>query len=375
MKKKIIAILLCGMLASSMLTACGNKNADKEPSVSSEKEAAQTLENGLPEDARSMEHVLEALADVGYESGNEYAVWDEDYFWNACAYLVNEDGTANGDGEKTDSGIQMPEDRVKEYANALFGAYDGNAKDLPDIPEGMDNVSLDLGTGKYIFAEIDTDAYDLEIKECTDNQDGTYEITGSLRKASDGEDAADFSAAMQGTSYESSGDLHYRYMITTFEITERYSSESQDQQKPSENDTAGDSENTGGNQSGEQDAQDDGSQSETSQKDPGDTSQGQSGSASQGSSNTGRQITKDQAMALVEKQFGANGETDPETGNVNTYAYEGIATVNGSKYYNFRMSWLVEDHVSYLNNIFVSMDGSQILEGSRGTDGNWEIYE
>lgn len=66
MKKKIIAILLCGMLASSMLTACGNKNADKEPSVSSEKEAAQTLENGLPEDARSMEHVLEALADVGY---------------------------------------------------------------------------------------------------------------------------------------------------------------------------------------------------------------------------------------------------------------------------------------------------------------------
>ncbi|HIZ07775.1 MAG TPA: hypothetical protein IAA08_07570, partial [Candidatus Eubacterium avistercoris] len=135
------------------------------------------------------------------------------------------------------------------------------------------------------------------------------------------------------------------------------------------------SENTGGSQSGEQDAQDDGSQSETSQKDPGDTSQGQSGSTSQGSSNTGKQITKDQAMALVEKQFGANGETDPETGNVNTYAYEGIATVNGSKYYNFRMSWLVEDHVSYLNNIFVSMDGSQILEGSRGTDGNWEIYE
>ncbi|HIZ06706.1 MAG TPA: hypothetical protein IAA08_02080, partial [Candidatus Eubacterium avistercoris] len=228
MKKKIIAILLCGMLASSMLTACGNKNTDKEPSVSSEKETTQTLENGLPEDARSMEHVLEALADVGYESGNEYAVWDEDYFWNACAYLVNEDGTANGDGGKTDSGIQMPEERVKEYANALFGAYDGNAKDLPDIPEGMDNVSLDLGTGKYIFAEIDTDAYELEVKECTDNQDGTYEITGSLRKASDGEDAADFSAAMQGTSYESSGDLHYRYMITTFEITERYSSESQD---------------------------------------------------------------------------------------------------------------------------------------------------
>ena len=374
MKKRIVAVLLCGMLAASMLTACGNKNTKEDLSVSAEKENTETLENGLPKDAQSMEHVLEALAADGYETDSEYAVWNSDYFWNACAYLVNKDGAANG-GQETDNGIQMPEASVKECANALFGAYDGNAKDLPDIPEGMKNVSLDLGTGEYLFAKADTDTWELEVSECTDNQDGTYEITGSLLDAASKEPAADFSASMQGTSYEASEDAHYHYMITTFEITQRYEIGSQDQQKPqepsdNEGDTAGDTDtgNTGDSQSG------DTSSDKGSSGDSSDTSKDQTGT-SQNTGNTGKQITKEEAMALVEKQFGANGETDPETGNVNTYAYEGTATVNGTKYYNFRMSWLVEDHVSYLNNIFVSMDGSQILEGSRGADGNWEIYD
>lgn len=363
MKKKTVAVLLCTVLAASMLSACGKKESEQETSVSSQEEQKETLENGLPADAETMEHVLQALAVTSYETGSDYAVWDDTYFWNVCGYLINEDGISAGAEEKDDS-IVMSQDSVKEYANALFGAYDGNVKDLPDIPETMENVSFDETAGEYTFQKTDTEEFELEVNSCIDNQDGTYEITGTLSSASGEKPAADFTAGMQETSYEGKQDLIYHYMVTTFEITQKYSDDQQEQTDTEENDQDN---NTDSSQPDDNNSQNGNSQNQESQD------QDSQNNSSQGN-NSGKQISKDQALALVEKEFGADGEEDPSTGYVNTYGYEGTTTINGKKYYNFRMSWLVEDHVSYLNNIFVSMDGSEILEGGKGSDGGWEIY-
>ena len=46
-----------------------------------------------------------------------------------------------------------------------------------------------------------------------------------------------------------------------------------------------------------------------------------------------------------------------------SYGYEGTVTLDGTEYYNYRVSWLVDgDHMSYLTNYLVSTDGRVVQE-------------
>lgn len=69
-------------------------------------------------------------------------------------------------------------------------------------------------------------------------------------------------------------------------------------------------------------------------------------------------ISKEEAQKILENKYGTK---DSETGNIISYAY--LATVkekNGKEYYCFRQSWIVEEHTSFLQNIFISLDGKNI---------------
>lgn len=71
-------------------------------------------------------------------------------------------------------------------------------------------------------------------------------------------------------------------------------------------------------------------------------------------------ITQEEALALVEDHF---GEKDEATGNTFSIGFEDMVTLDGVEYYNFRVSWLVNgDHVSYLTNYLVSLDGKEMKE-------------
>ena len=71
-------------------------------------------------------------------------------------------------------------------------------------------------------------------------------------------------------------------------------------------------------------------------------------------------ITQEEALALAENHF---GEKDQATGNTFSIGFESMVTVDGVEYYNVRVSWLVNgDHMSYLTNYLVSLDGKERKE-------------
>ena len=70
-------------------------------------------------------------------------------------------------------------------------------------------------------------------------------------------------------------------------------------------------------------------------------------------------ITAEEGAAILEAQLGT---VDAATGNAMSYGYEGTLTLDGVDYYNYRVSWLVGDHLSYLTNYLVSTDGLVVQE-------------
>lgn len=77
-------------------------------------------------------------------------------------------------------------------------------------------------------------------------------------------------------------------------------------------------------------------------------------------------ITVEQAQTMIEEMFGTHDET---TGNSMTYVY--ITTIkdsNGKQYYYFRESWVIDDnHLSFLQNVFVSIDATLVYTNSETT--------
>lgn len=75
-------------------------------------------------------------------------------------------------------------------------------------------------------------------------------------------------------------------------------------------------------------------------------------------SSASENITKEQAEEILNDKFGT---TDKETGYTISYDYMAkIKDENGNEYYAFRQTWLVNDHSSFLKNIFISLDGKDI---------------
>lgn len=71
-------------------------------------------------------------------------------------------------------------------------------------------------------------------------------------------------------------------------------------------------------------------------------------------------ITTDEGAQVLEALLGSEDEA---TGNLMSYGYEGTVTIEDTDFYNYRVSWLVDhDHLSYLTNYLVSLDGKIVQE-------------
>lgn len=69
-------------------------------------------------------------------------------------------------------------------------------------------------------------------------------------------------------------------------------------------------------------------------------------------------ISKEEAQKILENKYGTK---DSETGNIISYSYLAkVKDKNENEYYYFRQSWIVEEHTSFLQNIFISLDGKTI---------------
>lgn len=81
-------------------------------------------------------------------------------------------------------------------------------------------------------------------------------------------------------------------------------------------------------------------------------------------------LTKEEAEQLLVGQYGME---DPGTGNANSFGYENTVTIDGVQYYNFRWSRLVDDHMSYVTNLAVALDGSGIYEVTYDEHGDLKL--
>ena len=75
-------------------------------------------------------------------------------------------------------------------------------------------------------------------------------------------------------------------------------------------------------------------------------------------------ITADEALALLQERL---GDCDAQTGNEYSIGLESELELDGNRYYNFRVSWMVLDpggggHLSYVGNYLVCYDGANIQE-------------
>lgn len=87
---------------------------------------------------------------------------------------------------------------------------------------------------------------------------------------------------------------------------------------------------------------------------------------------TAASLTKEEAEQLLLGQYGVE---DAGTGNTNSFGYENTVTIDGVQYYNFRWSWLVDDHMSYVTNLAVALDGSGIYEATYDENGNLKLVK
>lgn len=96
-----------------------------------------------------------------------------------------------------------------------------------------------------------------------------------------------------------------------------------------------------------------------------ETDNGENAGATEGT-DAGTQETGSEGMTSEEAEkllFQTLGEKDEETGNTYSFGYVDTFMVDGTEYYMFVWSWLVEDHSSRLADLFVAVDGSAIYEG------------
>lgn len=87
---------------------------------------------------------------------------------------------------------------------------------------------------------------------------------------------------------------------------------------------------------------------------------------------TAASLTKEEAEQLLVGHYGLE---DAGTGNTNSFGYENTVTIDGVQYYNFRWSWMVDGHMSYVTNLAVALDGSGIYEATYGENGNLKLVK
>lgn len=335
--KRLIALLLCaGMVCS--FTACDKKEdvpADvpvQDSSVMEEEPVADDTpqqepvqdvnEYGMPLDADNMLDVVQALIVADLSMDSEYAIWNTDFIYTACGMLLGSESAEVWGGEVKEDMLYVPSEAVKQCVNAMFAGYDANTDPLPEIPDDV-GVVYDEASDSYGFPLGEYGDQAIKVSGWEESGSNGLTVKAALVSASDGvQFSGTYDVFMNSTTYEGSEPI-YNYMITSFVMVEGISDDLL---------------------IGEED------------------------------------ITEEEALAIVEGIYGADGAKDADTGNIVGYNYEGVTGLESENYHNFRMTWLVMDengepsHSSYLQNVFVSVDGSDILEGYYSSNG-WEILE
>lgn len=201
--------------SSSSEKETSEKNTQSETTTAPGNTSATAI--SLPADANSMVLSAHALALCESETGLTYSS-DNNYFWNATAYLLAGYGIQSAAADVDDEGIlSLKSSIVKEFAASLFASYDGNNAPLPDIPADTTIISYDSASDCYKVAMGGFSSTVPEFSDCYDNNDGTISFNVDLKVAdTDGELIDTWKITIKPTTYSGSGHPLFNYSVVDF---------------------------------------------------------------------------------------------------------------------------------------------------------------
>lgn len=340
-KKKMMAILLTGVMVLT-LGACGkDKKADKgnETDTTAESSTAIKQDNPeyvaddviLPEDFGNMIYPMEALMVESYSKGLPYYGdnTEEDNaesFWFSMAVLTSQMDhyVKEVAVDSDDRFLYIDEETTYMYASALYDSFGKGEIEFPD--QGEDNPYASYDDDKQAFGFRQGDIGDLEpfITAC-EEVGADFILTTELRDGESGKALGRYTITITDTSYEGE-DNAFAYAVTNFQ------EEMLEEESPESTTETAEEQTTEGSET-------------DSEATAGDTEQ--------------VAISQEKALEMAKDYYGSDAE----------YSYKGTVTVGDYEYYNFSVKG---DDIS-ATDVLVSTSGEDVIGGVKNNDGTWSF--
>lgn len=344
--KRLQAVFIAGVLAFS-LCACGSSKDAKNTGKDNPAEATtQAREDGvakgvvLPEQFDNMIYPLEALMVEDLSKGYDYYSGEtedgeEDSFWFSLAVLTSlmEEQSAFGDGVEKDSHYYLKEDTMEMYVSALYDAFSKGDLEYPEIPDDDEYVTYDDEKEMYGFIKGDIGTLTAFITDCEKDGDD-YILTVQLKDSETGKVRGTYEFTLVNSSYDGE-DNYFHYSVASMEKTEDDSYNFDEDEAPEKASTEDSSE-----------TEEETEETDTDEKDDADSEE--TGSLSQ-----------DEAKEKAKEYYGDDAE----------YSFKDKVTVGDKEYYDFSVKG---DGIS-ATDVLVSVDGDDMIGGTRNDDGSWSF--
>lgn len=339
--KKALALLLSAVMICSF-AGC-RKSAEKKSEGTTET-TRKTRQNNpdyvkddvvLPEDFGNMIYPMEALLIEDYSKGLPYYTEDSDEkdadsFWFSMAVLTSQMNHYVKDAavESDDRYIYIDEETMNMYVSAMYDAFGSGNLEFPGLSEDNSYAVYDDDKGIYGFRQGTIGDLEPYITDC--KSDGEeYTLTMHLKNKDSAEILASCDITLVPTSYESDENA-FNYSVKDFERLE-----SGDSEDFSERDTSDEASTT---------------------EDEDESTEYKKSDESAGSSD---RVSRDKAEELAKEYFGDDAE----------YTFKKIVTIGDYDYYDFS----VEGDDIDSTDVLVSVDGENVLGGTKNSDGTWSF--
>lgn len=340
--KKTMALMMAAVMIFSF-TGCGRSSSKKADET--EKTTTKARQSNpdyakddvvLPDNFGNMIYPMEAVLLETYARGLPYFTEDSseedaDSFWFSMAVLTSQMNHYVKDVATDISGgyIYIDEETMNMYASALYDNFGQGNMEFPELDEDSKYARYDDDKGIYGFREGTIGDLEPYITDCKEKND-EYTLTMHLKNKDSAEILASSEITIVPTSYENEENV-FHYSVKSFKELKN-----KDNSDASEKSTADERATT--------------EESDTEEMEDEDADNDDSSS---------KKISRSEALEKAREYLGDDVE----------YSYKETVTIGDYDYYDFEVTG--EDASS--TDVLVSVDGENVMGGTRNDDESWSF--
>lgn len=314
----------------------------------------------LPEDFNFMLYPVEALMVGSYTQGLPYysVEGQAKSFWFPMAVLsslLEEHGILGN--TLYDDYCLFSKEEIDSFASALYNRYASGDMKIPDTKDGEPYVIYHEDSGQYAMLYGNIGDLGIRITDCQTTQSG-YLLTAELLNLESGEGITEFQVSMVPQT-NPAGDGLFVYSIDDLKEV----SAAREELKTTETQADSEAEILKSQSAGlRKDPEIDGGQnrndiSEIEEEGKKEVTQTREEDPVSPVSRDG--IDQEEALSLAGSFLGGD----------HSYTFKQMVTLSDTEYYDFSL----EEDDSGFTDVFVSVDGSDILTGRQNEDGSWTL--